>query len=44
MIKADFHTHSTYCDGKNTLEEMLDAAIYKKMAAIGFSGHSHSFI
>ena len=42
MIKADFHTHSTYCDGKNTLEEMLDAAIDKKMAAIGFSGHSHT--
>lgn len=42
MIKADFHTHSTYCDGKNTLQEMLDAAIDKKMAAIGFSGHSHT--
>jgi histidinol-phosphatase (PHP family) len=42
MIKANFHTHTTYCDGKNTPEEMVQAAIALGMTAIGFSGHSHS--
>ena len=36
----DFHTHSVFCDGKNTLEEMTLAAISKGFSAIGFSGHS----
>lgn len=36
----DFHTHSTFCDGKNTLEEMTLEAIDKGFSAIGFSGHS----
>ena len=40
MITADFHTHTTYCDGKNTPEEMVLAAIDKGMVAIGFSGHA----
>lgn len=42
MIKANFHTHTVYCDGKNTPEEMVQAAIKLGMTAIGFSGHSHS--
>ena len=42
MINADFHTHSTYCDGKNTVSEMFEAAVKKGMTAIGFSGHSHT--
>ena len=42
MIKANFHTHTVYCDGKNTPEEMVQAAIAQGMTAIGFSGHSHS--
>ncbi len=40
MITTDFHTHTTYCDGKNTPEEMVLAAIDKGMTAIGFSGHA----
>lgn len=42
MINSDFHTHSIYCDGKLSLEEMAEAAVLKKMDAIGFSGHSHT--
>ncbi len=38
----DLHTHTTYCDGKNTPEEMVQAAIAKGMKRIGFSGHSPS--
>lgn len=40
MIKTNYHTHSTYCDGKNTLEEMVLSAIQKKIDILGFSGHA----
>lgn len=40
---SNFHTHSTFCDGKNTLEEMVESAIEKEFRAIGFSGHGHTF-
>lgn len=36
---SNFHTHSVYCDGKNTLEQLICAAIEKNFSAIGFSGH-----
>ena len=36
---ANFHTHSTFCDGKNTPEEMVLAAISQGFSALGFSGH-----
>lgn len=37
---SDFHTHSSWCDGKNTLREMAEAAYKKGLYAFGFSGHS----
>ena len=37
----NLHTHSTYCDGKDTLEEMINSAIEKGFGSIGFSGHSY---
>ncbi len=36
----NLHTHSTFCDGKNTPEEMVLAAIEKGFTTLGFSGHS----
>lgn len=42
MIQADFHTHTTFSDGKHTPEEMVLAAIQKGMTAIGFSDHSYT--
>lgn len=36
----NLHTHTTYCDGKNTPRELLDTAIRKGFDSIGFSGHS----
>ena len=42
MIKKNFHMHTTYCDGNNTVREMIDSAIEKGFAEIGFSGHSHT--
>ncbi len=40
MLKFNFHSHSTYCDGKNTLEEMVLSAIDKNIKYFGFSAHS----
>lgn len=37
---CDYHIHSTYCDGKSTIKENIEAAIQKGMSVIGFSGHS----
>ena len=37
----NLHTHSTYCDGKDTPEEMIERAIEKGFGSIGFSGHSY---
>lgn len=39
MIKSNFHTHTVFCDGKNTVEEMVVTAIDKGFVALGFSGH-----
>lgn len=41
-IKSNFHTHSAYCDGKNTLREMVETACEKGFEVIGFSGHSYT--
>lgn len=38
--KINLHTHSTFCDGSNTLEEMVLSAIEKKFTVLGFSSHS----
>ena len=40
MIRADFHVHTTFCDGACSPEEMVRAALEKGMDAVGFSGHS----
>lgn len=39
---ANLHTHSTYCDGKNTPEEIVLTAIDKGFSSIGFSGHGYT--
>ncbi len=43
MIKTDLHTHTVYCDGNNTPEEMILSALGKGFDCIGFSGHSYTF-
>ena len=42
MRGNDFHIHTSFCDGKNTPEEIVKAAIGKYMHAIGFSVHSYT--
>ena len=41
MITTNFHTHTTFCDGKNAPEEMVKSAIEKGFTSLGFSGHSY---
>lgn len=36
---TNFHTHTNFCDGKNTAEEMVLAAREKGFTALGLSGH-----
>ncbi len=40
--KVNYHTHTTYCDGNNSPEEMVVAAIEKGFSELGFSGHSYT--
>ena len=40
LKKCDLHTHTTYCDGKNTAEEMVLSAIEKGLDTIGIATHS----
>ncbi len=37
---ADFHMHTTFCDGKSTPEEMVKSAIEKGLTVVGISGHA----
>lgn len=41
MFKENFHTHSTYCDGKNPPEDMVKEAAARGFKALGFSGHAY---
>lgn len=37
---TNLHTHSTWCDGKSSPEEMVQAAIRKGFSTLGFSSHA----
>lgn len=41
-MKVNLHTHTAFCDGKNTTEEMVLAAIDRGFDVLGFSGHSYT--
>ena len=41
MYLQNLHTHSTYCDGKNTLEEMCQRAVELGFDSIGLSRHGN---
>ena len=40
-FKANFHTHTCFDDGADTLEGMIDAALELGFTAIGFTVHSY---
>lgn len=37
---SNFHTHTNFCDGKSSVDEIVLKAIEKGFDAIGFSGHA----
>ena len=39
-MKCNYHTHSTWCDGKDSPRRMIQAAIARGFEAIGFSSHA----
>ena len=39
---SNLHTHTVFCDGKNTAEEMVISAIDKGFVSLGFSGHAYT--
>ncbi|MBE7024797.1 MAG: histidinol-phosphatase HisJ family protein [Ruminococcaceae bacterium] len=43
MRKADFHVHTTYCDGASSPRGMVEAAVDKGLCAIGFSVHAYTY-
>lgn len=38
-MRSNFHTHTKYCDGKDTPGEMAEEALSLGFFALGFSGH-----
>ncbi len=38
-FRSNAHTHSTYCDGKSTVTEMIEKAKELGFTSLGFSGH-----
>lgn len=41
MITSNFHMHTTFVDGRNTAEEMVQMALEAGMTTIGFSEHAY---
>ena len=39
-MKTNYHMHTTWCDGRNTPEEMVQAALARGFDEIGFSSHA----
>ena len=39
MFDCNYHTHTTLCDGADTPEDMVRAALAADMSHLGFSGH-----
>lgn len=39
MIRANYHTHTCFCDGTGTPEEIAEAALNAGLDHLGFSGH-----
>lgn len=44
VIKADFHTHTKYSDGRGSIEDNVKAAISKGLSKIAISDHGYNHI
>lgn len=43
MIPSNYHTHTQFCDGENSPEEIVREAIRLGCPEVGFSGHCYTF-
>ena len=41
MLYSNYHTHSTFCDGRDSIESVVNTAIEKGFKYLGFSSHSY---
>ena len=41
MLYSNYHTHSTFCDGRDSVESVVNTAIEKGFKYLGFSSHSY---
>ncbi|MBO5370820.1 MAG: histidinol-phosphatase HisJ family protein [Clostridia bacterium] len=41
--KQNLHTHTTYCDGKHNMREIIEIALNKGFGSLGFSEHSYMY-
>ena len=39
---SNLHTHSAFCDGVNTPEEIVKSAVERGFSSVGFSGHGYT--
>jgi histidinol-phosphatase (PHP family) len=39
-VKTNYHTHTFFCDGRNSAEEMIEAALARGIDILGFSAHA----
>lgn len=42
MSLSNFHTHTSFCDGKDSIRDIVEKAIELGCDKIGFSGHSYT--
>lgn len=42
--KYNFHTHTQFCDGRDTMDNMVSAAVAEGFVVLGFTPHSPIFI
>ena len=42
FIKSNVHTHTTFCDGQDSMEDMVKAVVILSCDMIGFSFHSYT--
>ena len=42
MFRSCVHTHTHFCDGKDSPEAMVLAALNRGFVSLGFSGHCHA--
>lgn len=40
---SNYHTHTQFCDGRNSMQEFTESAIEKRITTLGFSPHSPAF-